>query len=54
VERGKNTYPSNYGIERSKIMLREITEKAVHTISGFDEKADMLRQIAIYIMERKK
>ncbi len=54
VERGKNTYPSNYGIERSKNMLKEITEKAVEIISGFDKKADILRQIAFYIMERKK
>lgn len=54
VERGKNTYPSNYGMENSKKMLKEITEKAIHIISGFDAKAEPLRQIAVYIMERKK
>jgi geranylgeranyl diphosphate synthase, type II len=54
VERGKNTYPSNYGMERSKTMLKEITDNAVEIISGFDTKAEILRQIAFYIMERKK
>jgi geranylgeranyl diphosphate synthase type II len=54
VERGKNTYPSNYGMERSKTMLKEITDNAVEVISEFDTKAEILRQIAFYIMERKK
>lgn len=54
AERGKNTYPSNYGMENAKKMLKEITDNAVHIISGFDAKADPLRQIAVYIMERKK
>ncbi|MBN1907434.1 MAG: polyprenyl synthetase family protein [Deltaproteobacteria bacterium] len=54
AERGKNTYPSNYGMENAKTMLKEITANAVEAISGFDTKADILRQIAFYIMERKK
>jgi geranylgeranyl diphosphate synthase type II len=54
AQRGKNTYPSNYGMEKSKSMLKEITASAIEAISGFDTKADILRQIAFYIMERKK
>ncbi|NLD37839.1 MAG: polyprenyl synthetase family protein [Desulfatiglans sp.] len=54
AERSKNTYPSNYGMNNAKKMLKEITASAVEVISGFDLKADILRQIAFYIMERKK
>ncbi len=54
VERGKNTYPSNYGMERSKNMLSEIIENAVDMLSPFKDKAEPLRQIAFYIIERKK
>ncbi len=54
VERGKNTYPSIYGMEKSKIMLREIIDSAVETLSVFKDKAEPLRRIAFYIIERKK
>lgn len=54
IERGKNTYPSIYGMEKSKIMLREIIDNAIEMLSAFNEKADPLRQIAVYIIERKK
>ncbi len=54
IERGKNTYPSIYGMEKSKIMLKEIIDNAVDMLSAFKDKADPLRQIAVYIIERKK
>lgn len=54
VERGKNTYPSIYGMEKSKIMLREIINEAIDTLSTFKENAEPLKQIAVYIIERKK
>lgn len=54
IERGKNTYPSMYGMERSKTMLKEITDDAVDRLSAFKERAEPLRQIAVYIIERKK
>lgn len=54
AKRGKNTYPSNYGMEKSKSMLKEITANAIEAISEFDNRAEILRHIAFYIMERKK
>ena len=54
MERGKNTYPSNYGVEKAKKILKEITDNAVEALVGLDEKANILRQLAFYIMERKK
>ncbi|MBN2420452.1 MAG: polyprenyl synthetase family protein [Deltaproteobacteria bacterium] len=54
IERGKNTYPSVYGMERSKILLKEIIDNAIDMLSEFKEKAEPLRQIAVYIIERKK
>ena len=54
IERGKNTYPSVYGMAKSKIMLKEIIDNAIDMLSAFEEKADPLRRIAAYIIERKK
>ncbi len=54
IERGKNTYPSIYGMEKSKIMLKEIIDDAIDMLSAFEDKAEPLRQIAVYIIERKK
>ncbi len=54
IERGKNTYPSIYGMEKSKSMLREIIDRAIDTLSLFKETAEPLREIAVYIIERKK
>lgn len=54
IERGKNTYPSIYGMEKSKIMLREIIDNAIDVLSPFKDRAEPLKQIAVYIIERKK
>jgi geranylgeranyl diphosphate synthase type II len=54
IERGKNTYPSLYGMAKSKIMLQKIVDNAIDMLSAFKEKADPLRRIADYIIERKK
>lgn len=54
VARGKNTYPSIYGLDTSKEILGLTIDKAIESLKGFDEKADPLRHIAKYIIERKK
>ncbi len=51
---GKNTYPSVFGLDNAKNVLKKTIEKAVQALDLFDAKADPLRQIAIYIMKRKK
>ncbi len=54
IERGKATYPAIYGMEKSKTMLKEIIDNAIDMLAVFKEKADPLKQIAVYIIERKK
>jgi geranylgeranyl diphosphate synthase type II len=52
--KGKNTYPSKIGLERSKISQAMLVEEAVKCLEIFDNRADPLRQIAHYIIERNK
>ena len=53
-QKGKNTYPSIYGMEKSKEILTETINKAMDSLAEFDSKSDPLRSIAKYIIERKK
>ena len=53
-EKGKSTFPAVVGLERSKEIQAELIEAAIESINGFDRKSDPLRQIAQYIIERKK
>jgi geranylgeranyl diphosphate synthase, type II len=52
-KKGKNTFPSVYGLAESKKILTELTDSAIKALEGFDYNADPLRQIAYYIIERK-
>lgn len=49
----KMTYPRLYGIDKSRQMASELIEKAIGALSLFDEKADPLREIARYLIDRK-
>ena len=51
--RGKMTYPSVFGITDSKRAQEELVDSAIDSLTGFDKKADPLRNIARYIIERK-
>jgi len=53
-QKRKNTYPSVYGMERSKVILKESVDAAINSLKQFGNSADPLRQIAGYIIERKK
>jgi len=53
-EKGKSTYPSVLGMDESKKIQRDLVEEAVQELKAFGEKAEPLRQIAYYIIERKK
>lgn len=54
AERGKQTYPSFYGLEGAKNLAQECAERAVGRLRGFDSKADPLRDIAGYVVSRRK
>jgi geranylgeranyl diphosphate synthase type II len=52
--RNKNTYPSLLGLEKSKDFAGQLIENALQALKSFDQKAEPLRAIAMYIIERKK
>ena len=54
VKKGKATYPSILGIEESKKRAGELASLAIVSLKDFDEKAEPLRAIARYIVERRK
>jgi len=49
----KATYPSVVGMEPAKKKATELIEQAIATIDSFDSKADILRQLAQFIINRK-
>ncbi|MGI6638403.1 MAG: polyprenyl synthetase family protein [Desulfobulbus sp.] len=54
VEVHKLTYPVLFGVEGSRKMAREAVDAAQQVLNGFDTKADPLRALARYIVERRK
>lgn len=53
-EKGKITYPSAVGLNRSRQIAAELSRSAVLSLQGFDDRAEPLRRIAEYIVERNK
>jgi len=52
--RNKSTYPSLLGLKKSKNFAGKLVENALQALESFDQKAEPLRAIAKYIVERKK
>ena len=50
----KTTYPAVLGLSRSKEIQRELVEQAIEFLDAFDQRSDPLREIARYIIVRKK
>ena len=53
-EMGKCTYVSVFGIEGAKKELEKITNEAVEILEYYGDKAEFLKQLAIYIKNRNK
>ncbi len=51
---GKTTYPAVVGMEKSIELARKITDEAVSCVAGFGPKADILRHLAIALLNRTK
>lgn len=49
----KSTYPALLGLQQAQAYARQLRDEALHALSCFDKKADILRQLAHYIIERK-
>ncbi|HAJ27236.1 MAG TPA: farnesyl-diphosphate synthase [Syntrophus sp. (in: bacteria)] len=54
ISRGKTTFPALMGLEASRNRLSELVEKAAAHLAAFDHRAEPLRQMARYIMERNR
>ena len=53
AERGKQTYPSLYGLEGAKKLALDCVDRAIQRLELFDDKADPLRDIARYVVIRR-
>jgi geranylgeranyl diphosphate synthase type II len=54
VQAAKCTYPAVVGIEESKRIERRLANEAVAALAPFGEKADLLRRLAMAMLERNK
>lgn len=52
IAAGKPTYPSIMGMEMAKKKLFNLHKKAITSLQGFGQEADLLREIADYIVKR--
>ena len=50
----KITFPAAVGLQKAKETQGRLVGEAVAALKAFGEKADPLRSIAVYIIERKK
>ena len=50
----KATYPALFGVGKTRGKAREVLADALKALEGFDLKADMLRELAKYIVTRKR
>ena len=53
-ELGKCTYVSYYGLDGAKKELDKIVKEAIEELEIYGEKAEFLRQLAMYIKDRNK
>lgn len=53
-QHAKSTYPSILGLEASKKFAQQLVWNALQELENFDKKADPLRALAAYIIERKR
>jgi geranylgeranyl diphosphate synthase type II len=53
-QKEKATYPAVVGLSSSKEIQAALVEEAIEALRAFDHEAEPLRQIARYIVERKK
>jgi len=52
LKKGKKTFPGFYGLDESRRRAREVVDRALEALKGFDRKADPLRELATFIINR--
>ena len=53
-EKGKSTFPALFGLDRAKEMASQHVKEALVSLECFDQKADPLRALVRYLLERRK
>jgi geranylgeranyl pyrophosphate synthase len=53
ASRNKPTYPAILGMDEAKQLASDLIETALKSLEGFDERADVLRGIAEYVVNRR-
>ena len=51
--KGKNTYPSIFGLEEARKIAGKLVNDSLTTLKGFGKKAEPLEEIAKYILARR-
>jgi geranylgeranyl diphosphate synthase type II len=51
---GKTTYPAVVGVEKSKLLAKKLADESIALLEAFGPKADILRELAIAMLERTK
>jgi geranylgeranyl diphosphate synthase type II len=54
LERGKATYPRILGLKEAMKAGEEKVQEALHCLRRFDERAEPLRQLALYTLQRDR
>ena len=54
LEAQKATYPSLWGLEKSRLKARELVDSAIAQLAGYGAKAEPLRALANYIVTRDR
>lgn len=52
--KGKMTYPSVYGLEKSESIMKELINESIDQINSLDIDTKILKRIAEYIIDREK
>ena len=50
----KCTYVSKYGLQGAKKILEELTKEAIEELKEYGDRAEFLRELALYIKDRNK
>jgi len=51
---GKMTYPALMGIDRARDLAQELAQEALDALVSFGQRAELLRQLALALLEREK
>ncbi|MDH5546879.1 MAG: (2E,6E)-farnesyl diphosphate synthase [Gammaproteobacteria bacterium] len=54
IDRNKPTYPALLGMDRAKQIALELHQQAIDSLVLFDSRADTLRELSAFIVERHK